>query len=238
MDIIQNKSDTGEKDTFAGMSILEILMENVDENDELGEILDTVREKAQTEDIDQNDFMEIYAQITKEQKRRTEETSDETLRAVLTPQMMTMFVKKEILRAKRYGSSFVVLGFALVSAKPETEVPRNSIPKKRLETVILNKLLSILRDSDIVGMLDKNKIGILLPLTAEGGGERTLRRCLRLMHSEPIELLNFPALEIKMAGVHSAFDVTGTTDAEEFVDSLLSHLSNLEVRVKNIQSIV
>jgi hypothetical protein len=57
-----------------------------------------------------------------------------------------------------------------------------------------------------------------------------------LMHSEPIQLNNIP-FEIKLAGVHSEFNLAESTDAKVFIDALVSELMNLEIRIKNIQSI-
>jgi len=236
MEFIQSKSGTGEKDSQDGLSILEILIQNVYDGDELGEILDTIRVKARSENIDENNFTEIYAQIVKEQKRRAEIFQRLSSKDVLNPKEMVAFLEKEILRAKRYRLPFVVLAFSLVSAKPKTKVPAESISQRHLESAIVKKLLTVVRDSDVVGMFGKNQIGVLLPHTPDGGGERSLRRCIRLMHAEPIRLNRIP-FEIKLAGVHAEFNLAQAPDAKVFIDELLGELMNLEIRVKNIQSI-
>jgi hypothetical protein len=236
LDIIQSNTGIVEKDSLAGLSILEILAQNVGDADELGAILNTIQTKAQSGDIDENNFAEIFAQITKEQKRRREGKQDQALKEILDSRTMIAFIKKEILRTKRYHLPFVVLAFSLVSAKPKAKIPADAVSQQHLENAILNRLLTIVRDSDIVGMLGKNKIGILLPHTPEGGGERSLRRCIRMMHSEPIQLNGIP-FEIKLAGVHSEFDFAQAPNAKVFVNILLRELTNLEVRLKNIQSI-
>jgi hypothetical protein len=236
MDFIQSNPGTGNKDSMAGLSILEILAQNVGDGDELGEILDNIRAKTRSEDIDENNFLDIFAHITKEQKRRNEHNREDSLKEVLYPQEMTTFIKKEILRAKRYHLPFVVLALSLISAKPKSNVPTGTIPQQHLENVVLNRLLTVVRDSDVVGMFGKNKIGVLLPLTPVGGGEKSLRRVIRLMNTEPIRLRGFPPLEIILAGAYSAFDLGTAPDAEVFIEALLNELMNMEVRIKNIQS--
>ena len=237
LEIIQSTSGIGEKDSLTGLSILEILLQNVGDGDDLGEILDTIRVKARSEDIDVNNFSEIYARIVKEQKRRTEERREQTSKEILSPQAMITFLEQEMFRAKRYRLPFVVLAFSLVSAKPKTDVPVDAISQWHLENAILGRLLNIVRDSDVVGMFGINKIGVLLPHTPAGGGERSLRRCIRLMHSEPIKLNNIP-FEFKLAGVHYEFDLTQAPDIKVFVDALLNELMHLEVRLINIQSLL
>lgn len=80
--------------------------------------------------------------------------------------------------------------------------------------------------------------GLIIPTGDVGtGGERSLRRCIRLMHSEPIQLDDIP-FEFKLAGVHAEFDLAQAPDIKAFVDALLTDLMNLETRLKNIQSIM
>ena len=237
LEIIQSTSGMGEKDSLAGLSILEILLQNVGDDDDLGEILDTIRVKARSEDIDVNNFSEIYAQIVKEQKRRTEKRTEQTSKEILNPQAMITFLEQEIFRAKRYRLPFVVLAFSLVSAKPQTDVPADAVSQWHLENAILGRLLNVVRDSDVVGMFGINKIGVLLPHTPWGGGDRSLRRCLQLMHSEPIKLNKIP-FKFRLAGVHSEFDLTQTPDIKVFVDALLNELMNKEIRLKSIQSLL
>jgi hypothetical protein len=236
-DIIQCTAGAGAKDSMAGMSILEILVQNVDEDDDLGEILDAIRIKARAEEIDVNNFKEIYAWIGKEQKRRDEKKRKQILKEILEPRTMITFLVQEMFRAKRYRLPFVVLAFSLVSAKPKNDVPGGAVSQWQLENAMLGRLTTVVRDSDVVGMFGENKIGIVLTNTPAGGGERSLRRCIRLMHSEPVRLNNIP-FDFKLAGVHSEFELTQEPDARVFVDALLNELMNLETRLKNIQSIM
>jgi hypothetical protein len=236
-DIIQSTAGMGEKDSLAGLSILEILAQNVGDDDELGEILDIIRIKARSEDIDANNFKEIYDRIGKEKKRIAGKKRKQILKEILEPDAMRTFLEQEMFRAKRYRLPFVVLAFSLVSAKPKTDVPDDAIPQWHLENAMLGRLTTVVRDSDVVGMFGKNKIGIVLTNTSEGGGERSLRRCIRLMHSEPIRL-NKILFDFKLAGVHAEFDLTQEPDVKAFVDALLGGLTNLEIRLKNIQSIL
>ncbi|MBN2428827.1 MAG: hypothetical protein JXK94_10875, partial [Deltaproteobacteria bacterium] len=237
LEIIQSTSAAGAKDSLAGLSILEILMQNVDDGDDLAEILESIRTRARSEDIDVNSFAEIFAQIVKEQKRRTEARREQTSKEILEPRAMMAFLEQEMFRAKRFRLPFVVLAFSLVSARPKTDVPVDAVSQWHLENAIFDKLLTAVRDADAVGMFGMSRVGVLLPHTLSGGGEIALNRCIRQIHSEPL-LLNGIPFEFRMAGVHSEFDLAKAPDINVFVEALLNELMNLEVRLRNIQSIM
>jgi len=236
-EIIQSTSAAGAKDSLAGLSILEILMQNVDDGDDLAEILEIIRTRARSEDIDVNSFTEIFAQIVKEQKRRTEGRREQASKEILEPRAMMAFLEQEMFRAKRFRLPFVVLAFSLVSARPKTDAPVDAVSQWHLENAILDKLLTAVRDADAVGMFGMSRIGVLLPHTLSGGGKVALDRCIRQIHSEPL-LLNGIPFEFRMAGVHSEFDLAKAPDIKVFVEALLNELMNLEVRLKNIQAVM
>ena len=237
MDMIHSQSGLPEKDGRTGLSVLQILEQNVGESEELGEILETVRAKAQSEDIDEDDFRQIYAEITKQQEKREKQEEQKKMPAgVLKAQTLTVFIEKEISRAKRYGTPFAALAFSLVKAKPKTEAPSSPVTHQALINEILKKLSTIVRDADIVGEFGKNEMVVLLTNTLLRGAEKALRRCLKLLYLEPIEVNGTP-LTIKMAGIATKFDVVHMPDAKAFVEALSNKLMEMEIRIKNIQTL-
>ena len=237
MDIIHSQSSSPEEDGRTGLSVLEILEQNVSESEELGEILEIVRAKAQSQSIDEDDFREIYAEITKQQQKRKEQEEQKKMPdGVLKAQTLMVFIEKEISRAKRYGVPFSVLAFSLVKAKPKKKAPSRPVTREALTHEILKKLLKIVRDADIVGEFGKNKIVVLLNNTPADGAEKALRRCLKLLYLEPIEVDSTP-FAIKMAGVANKFNVVDMPDAKAFVEALSNELTQMEIRIKNIQTL-
>ncbi len=236
MDMIHSQSSSPEKDGRTGLTVLQILEQNVGESEELGEILEIVRAKAQSESIDEDDFRQIYAEITKQQEKRKKQEEQKKMPAgVLKAQTLTVFIEKEISRAKRYGTPFAALAFSLVKAKPETEAPSSPVTHQALINEILKKLSTIVRDADIVGEFGKNEIVVLLTNTPPSGAEKALHRCLKLLYLEPIEVNGTP-FTIKMAGIAAKFDVVDMPDAEAFVKALSNKLMQMEIRLKNIQT--
>ena len=236
-DWIQSKSMTPEQNRSKNLSVLQILEQSVSEDEELGEILTIVRSKVQSEEIDENDFKEIYSEINKQKQiKREQEAKKKMPPGVLKSQAIIFVIKKEISRAARYDLPFSALSFAVVKAKPKTGGPADAIAQQAVMDAILHRLADILREADIIGQLGKNKMIGLLPMTMQSDAKLALRRTMRLLHSDPIEVNGIP-LAVKIAGVSTTFDPERMTDGKAFIQAMSNELTEMVVRVKNIQEL-
>ncbi len=236
-DWIQSKSMTPEQNRAKNLSVLQILEQSVGENEELGEILTIVRSKVQSEEIDENDFKEIYSEINKQKQiKREQEAKKKMPPGVLKSQAIIFVIKKEISRASRYDLPFSALSFSVVKAKPKTGGPADAITQQAVMDAILHRLADILREADIIGQLGKNKMVGLLPMTMQSDAKLALRRTMRLLHGDPIEVDGIP-LTVKIAGVSTTFDPERMTDAKAFMQAMSNELTEMVVRVKNIQEL-
>ena len=108
-------------------------------------------------EIDENDFGQIYAEITKQDQLRESELGRKGLLAgIMRPQGLMTFFDKEVARSKRYGTPFSALGFSLVKAKAKKTPKSAAITNRAAVEALLNKLAEIFRESDVVGELKKN----------------------------------------------------------------------------------
>ncbi len=236
-DWIQSKSMTPEQNRAKNLSVLQILEQSVGENEELGEILAIVRSKVKSEEIDENDFKEIYSEINKQKQIKRElEAKKKMPPGVLKSQAIMFVIKKEISRASRYDLPFSALAFSVVKAKPKTGGPADTITQQAVMDAILHRLADILREADIIGQLGKNKMIGLLPMTMQSDAKLALRRTMRLLHSDQIEVGGIP-LTIKIAGVSTTFDADRMTDGSVFMQAMSNELTEMVVRVKNIQEL-
>ena len=236
-DWIQSKSMTPEENRSKNLSVLQILEQSVGENEELGEILTIVRSKVQSEEIDENDFKEIYSEINKQKQiKREQEAKKKMPPGVLKSQAIMFVIKKEISRASRYDLPFSALSFSVVKAKPKTGGPADAIKQQAVMDAILHRLADILREADIIGQLGKNKMVGLLPMTMQSDAKLALRRTMRLLHGDPIEVDGIP-LAVKIAGVSTTFDPERMTDGSAFMQAMSNELTEMVVRVKNIQEL-
>ncbi len=236
-DWIKSKSMTPEQNRAKNLSVLQILEQSVGENEELGEILTIVRSKVKSEEIDENDFKEIYSEINKQKQiKREQEAKKKMPPGVLKSQAIIFVIKKEISRASRYDLPFSALSFSVVKAKPKTGGPADAITQQAVMDAILHRLADILREADIIGQLGKNKMISLLPMTMQSNAKLALRRTMRLLHGDPIEVDGIP-LTVKIAGVSTTFDPERMTDAKAFMQAMSNELTEMVVRVKNIQEL-
>jgi hypothetical protein len=236
-DWIQSKSMTPEQNRAKNLSVLQILEQSVGENEELGEILTIVRSKVKSEEIDENDFKEIYSEINKQKQiKREQEAKKKMPPGVLKSQAIMFVIKKEISRASRYDLPFSALSFSVVKAKPKTGDPTDAITQQAVMDALLRRLADILREADIIGQLGKNKMIGLLPMTMQSDAKLALRRTIRLLHGDPIEVDGIP-LTVKIVGVSTTFDAERITDGKAFMQAMSNELTEMVIRVKNIQEL-
>jgi GGDEF domain-containing protein len=237
-DWIQSKSMTPEESRAKNLSVLQILEQSAGDNEELGEILTIVRAKVHAEEIDENDFKEIYSEINKQKKIKQEQEAKKKMPpGVLKSQAIEFVIKKEISRAARYDLPFSALSFSVVKAKTKTEGKADAITQQTVMDAILQRLAGILREADIIGQLGKNKMVGLLPMTTKSDAKLALRRTMRLLYGDPIEVDGIP-LTVKIAGVSTTFDSERMKDEKAFIQAMSNDLVEMIARVKNIQELL
>jgi GGDEF domain-containing protein len=143
------------------------------------------------------------------------------------------FLRKEMARAKRYKVPFSVLCFSVVETLSQDEPLPHPIGDEAVIEAVLNKLAINLREADVLGQLEKSRMVALLPMTDGRHARLVLRRCLRLLRTEPILVGRIP-LTLKMAGVASGFDPGMKPDVDAFVEAMTDELEYLISRIRHI----
>jgi hypothetical protein len=233
---IKSNSATPEQQIHNELTVLETLEQGVNEEDDLGEILKIIRQKVESEEIDENDFDQIYPEIVKQEQLRKSENDEKALSAgVMRDQMLMTFVDKEIARAKRYGSTLSALGFTLVKAKAKNKSEPGQIKTQDVIDALLRKLAEVFRTPDIVGELRKNHFIVLLPMTHRGQAKVALDRAMKIFHLKPINIDGI-ALEIKVAGVVANIDLKDVANAASLADHLSAQLTDMATRIGNLHA--
>jgi len=96
----------------------------------------------------------------------------------------------------------------------------------------LSRLVKIVRDTDLVGMLDENKICVLLSMTPEQGSKLAIRRVLKTFHSEPFVINDIP-LMIKLAAVSVSFHQERRANLKAFLKAINTEMNTLIKPIKN-----
>jgi hypothetical protein len=141
--------------------------------------------------------------------------------------------RKEMARAKRYKLPFSVLCFAVVATHSQDQPPPRAVADQAVAEGVLNKLTIILREADVLGQLEKGRMVALLPMTDAKQARLVLRRCLKVLRTEPVLVDGIP-LTLKIAGVAYGFDLSMKPDVDAFVRAMLNELEHMVSRVKNI----
>jgi hypothetical protein len=231
------QSGEPEKESPKDLSVLQILEESVGDSEELGTILRMVRSEAQSKGLDENDFKEILAEINKQKDNKKRRNAKKIMPGdILDSEGLTFFLEKEISRSLRYDLPFATMSFSVVSAKPKTKAPTDTITQKALIDAVLHKLAAKIRGADMVALFGKNKVVALLPMTPQDEGKLALRRHLKLLNTETVEVKGIP-VAIQVAGVITNFDSDKTPDASAFLEVLSSDLSEMVTRIKNLHGL-
>jgi len=217
------------------LSVLQTLEHNVGEDEELVEILQEIRLKVEADEIEENNFSQIYEAIIHLKKKRKESADgDELPEGVLTSEEIMFILEKEIARAERYGSPLSALAFTFVSAKPQNKAANGQITNEAVLEAALEKLSTTFRAMDYIGQIGKNKIVALLPMAPEEEAKKALARVLRVLHSMPLQVNGVP-VNLRVAGVADGFDPEVTPTAQVFTKQLAQKLSDMVARLKSIQ---
>lgn len=220
------------------LSVLELLEHSVAGDDELGEILETIRAKVQANEMDENDFVQIHAEIGRQQTARAQQLKEKIQTGFFEAPILTLLIEKEIARAKRYHVPFSALSFSLVRAVSSSSGPPVKFSVHGLMAAIYNRLSTIMRESDIIGGLGKNRIVVLLPMTSGSHARLALKRYMKSLHGHSIDVEG-TCMTMRFAGVAADFEpvdgATATVDTSSFIAKLMHELAQMETRIKNLQ---
>ena len=146
-------------------------------------------------------------------------------------------IEKEINRSLRYDTPFSAITFSIFDLKPQKPVPSGAINTNDISLSIMGELINVLRASDIVGLLNKNTIILLLPMTNAKNAKIALNRILRKLHASPFIISDIPIV-VQFAGAVTSFNHELTPDLQTFLSAAENNHSDLIFRLKNFQNLM
>lgn len=232
---LQHQSPSDNKETYKSISVFQTVENNIGDDEQMGQIIKTIRKKIESGDIEENNFSQIYAEIDLQKQQLKDSADGKHLSAdILESEELIYILEKEVAKAKRYPISFSALAFSLVTAKPKIKTAKGVLSQEAVAEAILDELVEIFRDADFLGRIGKNKMLAILPMTREAGAKITLSRVFKALHSEPIMVRNIP-VEVRIAGISETYNQEVTPDARSFAKHLSNQLMDMVARVKSIQ---
>ena len=237
----EENSDSKREDRKS--SIFEMLEESVNEDEEFYTILKQVRSNIKELDINENNFQDIYCEIRKliklqeENKEKSGNRNKKALPAgILSYNQTLLFIDKEISRSLRYGTPFSIITFSIEKILSKQPIPKGSIDGSHVNKLIMDELISILRDADIVGILTKKILVVLLPMTENENARIALRRLLKSLQAKNFQV-NGLSFSVRFAGYVTSFDVDERQDSATFINNAENGHNEFLVRLKNVQDL-
>ena len=147
-----------------------------------------------------------------------------------------LFIEKEIYRSLRYETPFSVITFSIEKVIPQKPVAPGTVKGHEINRFLLGEMVNILRQPDVVGILNKKIMVIVLPMTGEKNARMALKRILRKLHEKPFIIKEIP-FTVQFAGAVTFFDCERTAGLESFMKTAENEHNEFLVRLKNVQDL-
>lgn len=226
-----SKSNQEETEGSMEMSVLQILEQGAGENKELGDILGRVRDQAQSQGLDEDDFERVMEEINKQKEKRQQEITDKLkLAGVMDSEKLMFYLERATSKSMQHHVPFSALSFTIVSARPKKKLAEEIKPQLLLEAII-ERMATEIRGGDVAALIEENKLIALLPMVPEDKAKLALERHVKLLNSLEVEVKGVP-LAVKVVGVATSFDAERTPDANAFFRALSADLTELRETLK------
>ena len=146
------------------------------------------------------------------------------------------FIEREIARASRYKTPFSAVTFSILKAIPQKKFAAGTVMHDDITVSVLTELIQQVRDTDLIGILDKKKIVSLMPMTDAEEAKLAMRRLLKKIHSNLFKVNGVP-IEVKFAGTVTNFNKQETADLKQFVGKAERDIFEVVQRLRNLQSL-
>jgi GGDEF domain-containing protein len=219
-------------------SILGALEEGSSEGEDLAHILEQVRSGLRERGVDENNFQEIYAEIVKGKLAWKKHQEKKALPSgVLNRSSILFFVEKEMQRAIRYGTPFSIILFAIVRAIPREKAAPGAVQQKEVYQAVVDRIARVVRDPDMVGVLDKSRMLWMLPMTMPEDVKIARDRIVNDLHRHVFTINNIP-LKVRIAAAITDFSHEEMPPLRTFLKRAERSLHEIVVRLRNIRDLM
>lgn len=222
----------------ASKSLFQMMEQSRGEDEELQHILKSLRTEVETGALDENNFEAIYTRIIKQVSAlKEQEASRQMPTGVLKSAELKFQLEKELHRAKRHNVHVSTLAFTIINVRPQGKVPPDTkIKKTDLLHAAYQRLVEIVRVSDIIGELKADTMTVILPMANKEDARLALKRITKLLHETPLEL-NGVTLSVLIAGSVSSFKPEEKPNLEVYIKTMVYELDHVKARVKHIHGL-
>ena len=227
--MVFNKMRTEDGSPPTKSDMLKLLKTHAKDDDELTAIVLQVKETLAERGVHEGMFQEIYDEIMSKPVPKEKEKSKLTPPGTLNRGSTLFILEKEVLRTKRYNTPFSLLSFTVVKAVPKEAAKPGSVTPEDIITVFLGALTSIVRETDLVGMLGAKMMVVIQPMTTGDNAKIALERISKVLKSREMVINEIP-FDINFAAIVTPFDMEKTADLKTLVKKAQTDLKNLAER--------
>jgi hypothetical protein len=235
-DLFAKENRSPVEESLSKITVFKMLEESVDEGDELQKILFKVHNGIEDKCIDQNNYQQIHAEILKIKRDQLTGKGKHFPREVLNYVNTLLYLEKEIYRSLRYDTPFSTLTFSVFDLIPQQPIPAGSINGNDISNSIMEELIIVLRDADLIGILNKKMIVILLPMTDIINAKTALTRISRRLHKSPFNINGIPIL-VQFAGSVTTCSHEQTPDLQSYLSAAEDNHNDLISRLRSVQEL-
>jgi hypothetical protein len=216
-------------------TLLKLIEESIADEKEVQMILEKIISSLRAQGVEEDKLKIIADEIAKRAHKQEKEPEKKGYpKGTFNRGNMLFFLKKEISRAWRYKVPFSTITLSLVNIIPKQPVSSEKIKLQEIWFSVMERLIKIMRDSDLLGFLEENKILLLLPMTDEKGSDLALQRLLRILHSESFVVKNIP-LELKFVALTTSFYQDNMPTIQIFLKEIETKMNELLKIQKNVK---
>ncbi len=137
--------------------------------------------------------------------------------------MILFFIREEVKRAQRYPYAFSAMLLSVRLATAMRPVPIGMIRPHEVRNAVMVRVAELLRDVDMIGCLEDNKILIVLPHTGGKGVKVVAGRIMEAIDGKAITVRNVP-MKLKLAVAEDTFQ-------KDRIPSLKALLARMEAKL-------
>jgi GGDEF domain-containing protein len=140
-------------------------------------------------------------------------------------------------RAIRYGTPFSIILFAIVRAIPREKAAPGAVQQKEVFQAVVDRIARVVRDPDMVGVLDKSRMLWLLPMTMPEDVKIARDRIVNDLHRHVFTINNIP-LKVRIAAAITDFSHEEMPPLRTFLKRAERSLHEIVVRLRNIRDLM
>jgi hypothetical protein len=189
---------------------------------EQGEVLETVIQAMQAKGLDVGPLQAALALRSRAPGGETE--PQKPPKGAYNRNTILFWLREEVKRGRRYPYVFSVLLLTVRKAIALRAVPLGLIKPHEVRNSLVEAILPMLRDVDLVGCLEENKLAVLLPFTGRNGVQVVGKRIMETLDGKILQVRSVP-MRVSLAMAQETFSKQSTESLQVLLGRLEAKLA-------------